>query len=197
MSRKTFDQVRDDTLANLDQLVAEAEIVYEKLVLPAWGSPDRHGFPRTLYGYVMNAFSIIDLLSQYREPSEQRQAQRMRRLLIDYLKVADRPAAIAVQLWRHTLMHTSDPRAIRANLSGHIVHWLLHWREHLPRDQHMTVTAEGGPDEETFKTGGLYLLNDLRKGTVLLFTDLAATPESQAAVVAAHDAMLARQQVDV
>src|SRR5262249_28813116 len=102
----TFDQVRDETLANIDQLVTEAEIVYQELVLPGWGSPDRHGFPRTLYGYVMNAFSIVDLLSVYWEPSEQQQTSRMRRLLVDYLNVPKRQAAIAVQLWRHTLMHT-------------------------------------------------------------------------------------------
>ena len=48
-----YDDIKDQVPAQLAGLDSESEIVYRELVLPGWTSPDRHGFPRTLYGYVI------------------------------------------------------------------------------------------------------------------------------------------------
>jgi hypothetical protein len=49
-------------LADIACFKQEALAVHDTLVLPTWmGS--LHGFNQTLYGYMMGAFSFIDLLS--------------------------------------------------------------------------------------------------------------------------------------
>jgi hypothetical protein len=190
-----FDEIRDSTLAELDQLTREAEIAYSELVLPGWGTKDRHGFPRTLYGYIISAFTFIDLLSLYHSKQRSPQNPRMVKFMTDYLGYDLRASKAAVQLWRNTLMHTGLPRVLEDRASGTRILWLLHWKEHLPRVQHMKLIPGAASGEEILNTGVMYLLTDLQAGAQKLFVDLAATPSLRSDVENVHSAMLASQEI--
>jgi hypothetical protein len=163
-----LERLRDELLGDIDVLIGEAELVYAELVLPRWGSAEYHGFPRTLYGYVMASFSMVDLLSHHRY-SDASQTTRMRKFLQGYMGVSADAAAVAVQLWRHTLMHTANPRPLIHRASGRTFRWLLHWREHLPRDQHMQFQRANA--ESILNVGLMYLLEDLAAAGSRAFAD--------------------------
>ena len=161
--------------------------MYEELVLPGWGSPDRHGFPRTLYGYVLEAFSFVDLLSQYRtalEPRPAGQTPRMENFAADYLGASAAAAAVSVKMWRHTLVHTAGPRVLEDPGTGRRIRWLLHWRDHLPRSQHLTF-ADSGTDL-ILNLGFLYLAEDLSAASASLFDQLGASGDARREAVALH-----------
>lgn len=169
-----LERLRDELIGDVDALMREAELVYAELVLPRWGSAEHHGFPRTLYGYLMASFSIIDLLSHHRY-SDPSQTTRMRSFLHDYMGAPPEAAAVAVQLWRHTLMHTGNPRAVIDQASGRMFRWLLHWREHLPREQHMQFQRTDG--ESILNVGLMYLVEDLAAALSRTFADAANSAE--------------------
>ena len=89
-------------LKRVEELESTATEVYEKLVLPHWIGKF-HGMHNCLYGYMMVAFSIIDLLSGYWEGNFETRGQtkRMVEFLNKYIVNNTRPNNIAVQLWRH------------------------------------------------------------------------------------------------
>jgi hypothetical protein len=180
-----LDAIRDEVLRQLGELKSESEIVYHELVLPGWGSSDRHGFPRTLYGYVMVSFAFIDLLSLYRYGDGPSQTERMRTLLIDYLDASEDAAAVAVKLWRHTLMHTGNPQPLIERSSGKRYNWLLQWRDHLPRDEHMEF-QHASQDEEVLNVGLLYLVEDLLAGAERLFAEAGGSEELRQRALRMH-----------
>jgi hypothetical protein len=95
-----------------------------------------HGFNQTLYGYMMGVFSLIDLLSYYWSgTSKQSQTTRMVDFMEKYMNSNREAHSLAVQIWRHKLMHTSRPRALTDPKIGKTLYWLLQWFEpHLPRE---------------------------------------------------------------
>ncbi len=152
-----------DTLKQIDALKDEAEAVYLSLVLPHWGK-ELHGFPQTLYGYMMGVFSLIDLLSAYwrGSTSSEGQTKRMTDFMNEYISPCQEANRVAIQIWRHKLMHTAQPRILPEKKSGKKYRWLLHWREHLPRDQHYTFAETH--DSKILNIGLMYLIEDLKKG---------------------------------
>ena len=130
-------------LAELDRLSIEVDIVYRTLVLPGWLGPN-HGMPDTLYGYMMGTFSRIDLLSAYWRGTFQEQSERMVSFMTEHMNTQRQANSLAVQFWRHKLMHTSAPRELQDTVSGLTYRWLLHWGdEHLPREQHFEFQSGG------------------------------------------------------
>ena len=186
------DQIRDELLAQLRDLRQEVEVVYAALVLPHWGDTELHGFPRTLYGYVMSSFSFVDLLSHYRYPGERQQTNRMRKFLSAYTGARPDAAAVAVQMWRHTLMHTANPQPVLEKGTGKVYGWLLHWREHLPRDQHMRFQQPGR--EVVLNVGLSYFLEELGWGAERLFEEAGCTPRLRDQIAQAHSELLAKQR---
>lgn len=88
--------IRGERLTEIADLEDEIGTVCRELVAPRWDVDPRH-FARTLYAYVMAAFSFVDLLSSYRY-SGASQTQRMGMLLTDYLGADPEAAAAAVKL---------------------------------------------------------------------------------------------------
>jgi hypothetical protein len=43
-----------------------------------------------------------------------------------------------IQMWRHTLMHTSQPRYLLDETTGRSYRWLLHWNERRTRSVRRT-----------------------------------------------------------
>jgi hypothetical protein len=186
MEDTKLEQLKQELTAEIDALGREVELVYTALVLPRWGTSDYHGLPRTLYGYVMSSFSIIDLVSQHRY-DDGRQTARMRRFLEDQLGTSSEPAAVAVQLWRHTLMHTANPRTLVDLGSGRTYRWLLHWREHLPREQHMKLQQAGG--DSVLSVGLMYLVEDLAAGVRGALADAETSAELRERFLAVSGAL--------
>lgn len=192
---RNFDEIASDVEAQIARLRTEATVVYHELVLPSWGSTARHGFPATLRGYVMSTFSVIDLASYYDSTAKVSQSDRMRAFLRTRLHTEPEVAAVAVQLWRHTLMHTGTPRAISANATGREYGYLLHWGKELPRDQHLRLLPGPDPDEPILGLALLYLLDDVRDAVALVVAEWASSSESRRLVEDAHQRLLVRQTV--
>ncbi len=159
-------------LAELNRLTNEVEIVYRTLVLPGWlGS--NHGMPDTLYGYIMGTFSRIDLLSAYWRGTFNDQSERMVSFMTTYMNTQRQANSLAVQFWRHKLMHTSAPRELHDPVSGVTYRWLLHWGdEHLPREQHFEFQA-GGANLNLSLVG---LLENTRQAGTIYLTELKTLP---------------------
>ncbi len=118
-----------------------------------------HGFPQTLYGYMMEAFSFIDLLSAYWKGNENDQTKRMIHFMDKYIRNATEENSVSIQVWRHKLMHTTRPRALINTKSNKQYYWLLHWYEHLPEDHHFKFNET--TDLKILNIGLVYLIRDI------------------------------------
>jgi len=170
--------------SSLEGLEQEARTVYRQLVVPHWDDPPRALFNRfvhTLYGYVMVCFSHIDLLSGYWQGNSSTHAQTER--MIDFMQkyvVSTDPEAcnVAVQIWRHKLMHTAEPRMLIESGSGITYRWLLHWSvDQLPRDQHFVLIQTGS--QKILNIALICLIEDLRKALNAYLGDLASDSSLQ------------------
>ena len=173
-----LDEIRKEHVTYIDSFEEEVNQVYFSLVLPNWLGK-LHGFPQTLYGYMMGLFSRIDLLSAYwkGDASSSGQTARMIDFMDNYISPDHEANSLSVQMWRHKLMHTSQPRYLFDERIGKTYKWLLHWGEHLPPDQHYRFTETG--DSRILALGLIYLIDDIRRGNEKYITDLAASPLMQ------------------
>lgn len=144
----SFIQADREIREDLGLLRDEIGIFISRVVAPSWDSTEHgHHFPRTLYGYMMNAFAFVDLLSQY-DNDDREQTRRMVAFMERRLGASRETASVAVQMWRHTLMHAANPRPLPRGATsnggdGNYL-WLLHWGEPwLPRAQNMTINDLG------------------------------------------------------
>jgi hypothetical protein len=168
-----------ELISSVDRLAREVEEVYRKLVLPTWGG-DLHGLPDALYGYMMGVFTRIDLVSaHWRGTYKGDQTQRMVQFMDRYFCTNHEANSVAVQMWRHKLMHTAQPRYLRDSETGILYQWLLHWEEHLPQEQHFTFTTTA--DSRILNLGLVYLIRDLRRAVERYRTELAFKAKLQAA----------------
>lgn len=174
----SFDTIRNELTTNLDAFEREVKTIYDTLVIPHWGG-ELHGFPHTLRGYMMNCFAHIDLFSAYWKGDTQSKNQTRR--MIDFMQrymSYDREASnVAVQIWRHKLMHTGEPRPVVEKDAGTVYKWLLHWWKELPPEQHFTFSE--APDGKNLNTGLVYLIGDLKKGLEEYLADLSGDPQLQ------------------
>ena len=106
---------------------------------------------------MMAAFSHVDLYSKLWDGGrETKQTPRMRKFLDCYMPRGRYTHDLAIQLWRHTLMHTSRPRRLKEEKTGVVYRYLLHWGSpQLPLEQHYTIGKQN-----IFNIGLIYLLQD-------------------------------------
>ena len=133
MPNGQFEKIRDSLILKCDDFVFEVTQLYENLVKPNWDTVPRRYYI-SLYGYVMHAFSVIDLLSCYWQgtASNQGQTARMRDFMTQFMHYGRAESKAAVVMWRHKLMHTSEPRTLVGKSSGKRYSWLLHWHKRAP-----------------------------------------------------------------
>ena len=168
-----------ELISSVDRLAREVEEVYRKLVLPTWGG-DLHGLPDALYGFMMGVLTRIDLVSaHWRGTYKGDQTQRMVQFMDRYFCTNHEANSVAVQMWRHKLMHTAQPRYLRDSETGILYQWLLHWEEHLPQEQHFTFSTAA--DSRVLNLGLVYLIRDLRRAVERYRTELASKARLQAA----------------
>ena len=173
MPQSTLSVIADQLRADLRQLREEVTVVNETLVRPTW-EPHTHHYPVTLYGYMMAVFSRLDLYSQLWDGGiTKNQTRRMHAFLGQYLPRDPLAHALAIKLWRHTLMHTSRPRRLRDRATQRQFEYLLHWGSpQLPREHHYRV-ANG----TKLDIGLQYLLEDLDGLLEAYLVDLAASDD--------------------
>ena len=154
----------------ITRLLDEAEYCYETIVLPNWCSEKRHGFPDILFGLVMGVMTRVDIISQHFDSSSLRQTPKMVSFLNKYVKNDDEFNTALIQIWRHQLMHTSAPREVIDESTNIKYLWLLHWKEHLPIEQHYTFIIHN--DTKILNVGLIYLIKQLKVAIFSYLTDL-------------------------
>lgn len=163
-------------LKELERLDTEARSIYRELVLPNWGK-ELHGFPDTLYGFMTGLFARVDMASAYWKGNFDSQTLRMVGFMDLYVSSNREANSVAVQMWRHKLMHTSQPRYLRNEKIGKTYRWLLHWWTHLPAEQHYTFVETS--DSRILNIGLVYLISDLRRGIERFLHDLQGSVDLQ------------------
>ena len=191
--RKDVD-VLEDVGKQLDDLEREVSAVYSSLVLPTW-QKEMHGLPQTLYGYMMQVFAFIDLLSAYWKGTEKDQSKRMLDFMSTYMRTTPEANSVAIQIWRHKLMHTAQPRRLQDARTSKKYHWLLHWHEHLPEEQHYTFSSTN--DTRILNVGLMYLIKDLRDALKKYETELLISDELQAKFLKFHTELNSYEYRDI
>jgi hypothetical protein len=173
-----LNEVNNRHIQRVNALEVEISSVYSTLVLPNWGGA-LHGFPETLYGFMMAVFARFDLMSAYwkGDASSRGQTIRMTEFLNTFVRQEPEANSLAVQVWRHKLMHTSEPRFLMNDSTGKVYRWLLHWHEHLPLEQHFTFVET--LDSKILNIGLMYLIEDLKLAVRQYLTLLAASGDLQ------------------
>ena len=137
--------VISQTVKELAYFEAEVSWVYEHLVRPNLGRQEpefmKTNFTDTIYGYVMRAFSFLDLFSAYWDGlnNPDSQTERMISFMRQYLDFPDTESRVAVKLWRHTLMHTAQARIIVDSKAGVTYAWLLVWTSEETTDRPLRI----------------------------------------------------------
>jgi hypothetical protein len=151
----------------------EINATYKTIVVPLWSQPPwRNRLPHVLYGCMMWSSAWVDRLSSlWRGEVETRgQSKRMADFFETYLGYDRAVASFAIKLWRHTLVHTAEPRALSEMTTDLEHRWLLHWGPELPREQHMTITSFG--KTRILNMALLHLVADLKSGQRDFFRDI-------------------------
>jgi|GEM_PF-2607452 len=125
-----YSDIADELIANAaalnDEVSNIAKLFYQTAFLG-----DRRNFPHAHYGYLMACMGQIDLLSKCEwGPSEppRNQTPRMQSFMEKYLG-ADKADEhrVAIQLMRHTLMHTGALRYLYEPSTGTAYTWRVHF----------------------------------------------------------------------
>lgn len=160
----------DELLVGIEKLGREAQFIYETVMIPKWLDREYHGLADALHGYVMGVFSRIDLVSAYWSGGYSDQTRRLLGFMDEYFDNTQEANSVAIQMWRHKLMHTSSPRYLRRG-DGILYRYLLHWGENeLPRHQHFTFSETS--DSRVLNMALLLLIEDLQRAVVRYLSDL-------------------------
>ncbi len=176
----TLSYLTDHLRSDLLQLRTEVDATNAILVRPTFPAHTHH-FPATLWAYVMAGLARLDLYSRLWDGGDNKnQTPRMRDFLKRYLPRDPLADALTIQLWRHTLMHTSRPRRLRDQKSGHEYAYLLHWGPpELPRAHHYQVSGGNKLD-----FGLEYFLDDLDTLLTAYLADLSNASHLQTKALA-------------
>jgi hypothetical protein len=105
--------------------------------------------------------------------------------LESYLRYDRAAARFAIKVWRHTLMHTAEPRALFEKSTGLEHRWLLQWGSELPPHQHMTTTCVG--NTRILNMALLHLVADLKSAQRDFFRDIYRRSDLQQNLLKAEE----------
>jgi hypothetical protein len=135
-------------------------------------------FPAVLY-----AFATLDyfssLWSGWNKAGKGRsQTARMVSFLEHFLSYRRKEAQIAIDIWRHKLMHTSEPRVVENAATGE----RYVWSTGRGRTGHMRLVPTGRPNEYRLHFSPLVFSQELRAavfGPNGYFEELSSSPDLQ------------------
>lgn len=151
----------------------ESRLIYEAVVIPRFNqAPWRNRLPDILHACVMWCFARVDLLSVYWQGERGKsQNKRMVDFIEHYLGYPRETASMAIQMWRHNMMHTGNPRKLidpKRNIS---LVWLLHWGEgQMDKSAHFVLN---GTNTLKVDMTLFHLIQDLKKAQKKYFRDLS------------------------
>jgi len=124
------------------------------------GAPGCAYFPPVMY-----AFATIDYFSSYWAGWNQgrrgkNQTDRMTDFMNMYLLYPRKNSQIAINFWRHKLMHTAEPRILRNSENDEV----YKWKTGINLEHHMILVETGVPNEFRLEFDPLVLVRDLREG---------------------------------
>jgi hypothetical protein len=94
--------------------------------------------------------------------------------MVKYLGYERRASKIAVAIWRHKLMHTAQPRVLRANNGDRFV-----WETGVGLMDHVKLSPTGAPNEFVLRFDSYAVVRDLRRGVLEpsgYLSDLCGSP---------------------
>jgi hypothetical protein len=138
-----FVAVRDELMGEVEQLAFEVDTLWRGFKATDWHGNQRH-FPYAHYGYLMATFARIDLVSRYCAGYDRPQTRRMIAFLNRYVHPGSHEAnGVAVQMWRHSLMHTGEGRRQLDLGSGKRYTWRLDFSPETLGRPHYTIYRDG------------------------------------------------------
>jgi len=125
--------------------------------------PDAPGY--AFFPPVMYAFATIDYFSSYWSGWNQgrrgkNQTDRMIDFMNMYLLYPRKNSQIAINFWRHKLMHTAEPRILRNAENDEVYYWKIG----INLQQHMILLETDVPNKFILEFDPLALVRDLREG---------------------------------
>jgi hypothetical protein len=165
---------------DLGEFAKEAEWMHRDLVALNYPGPNpitgrSYGFHNSCHAYVMLCFAWLDGLSSYWAGSKDKispcntkrsQTRRITAFLAKYHSPQHDVHRVAVQLWRHTLMHESKPREICDDAGNHY-RWRLYWemdaRRHYTMTKELAAVMATPYDVHVVQMGILPLIQDIRR----------------------------------
>lgn len=154
------------------------------------GGPGPAYFPPVLY-----AFATIDYFSSYwagwsnsAGDRSKKQTVRLVDFMVKYLGYDQRASTVAVAIWRHKLMHTAQPRILRAkNGSDRFM-----WETGIGLMDHMNLSPTGHPNKFILRFDSYAVVRDLRRGVLGpsgYFSDLCRSPDLQQKFLTCYNEM--------
>jgi len=124
------------------------------------GAPGCAFFPPVMY-----AFATIDYFSSHwagwnKSVAGKDQTVRMTDFMDTYLLYPRKESQIAINFWRHKLMHTAEPRMLRNANNDEVYHWKI--GKNLQR--HMILVQVTTPNGFSLEFDPFVLVRDLREG---------------------------------
>lgn len=115
-----------------------------------WDIPDRNSPQIALFPALMYCFATVDYFSSLwrgwnkSDPKKDRyQTPRMTDFLVAFLLYPKKEARLAIELWRHKLMHTSEPRRLGSKPPETKVY---EWQAGIGLPNHMRLQEAGTPE---------------------------------------------------
>jgi len=138
-------------------------------------------FPAVLY-----TFATIDYFSSCwkgwnEDKKKQRkggQTRRIKQFLKTWLKYGNKESQLAVDVWRHKLMHTGEPRLTRNTKTNKVYGWQIHSEG----TDNMKLVTLPGTKKKVFQINPFAVATDLREaifGTGCYFDQLKANKRYQ------------------
>ncbi len=184
----TFDPqaVRSQFEERIGSLEADTNRCFWKIE----GGPGEAYFPPIFY-----AFATIDYFSSYwagwNDPAgdrTKRQTTRLVDFMVKYFGYERRASTVAVAIWRHKLMHTAQPRVLRARNGID----RFTWETGINLKDHVTLSPTGTPNEFMVRFDSYAVIRDLRRGVLGpsgYFSDLCTSPDPQQKCLACYNEM--------
>ena len=131
-------------------------------------------FNGTYSGFTMHLFAFIDSFARHWFPAEESQNRRLVRFM-EYLGYGEEESTIAVQLWRHRLVHGVDSDVITSRSTKATYKWLFAVPDSTT-GQHMHF-QDGSCSPRILTFDLVRFMSDLKQGVSRAMTELQALPD--------------------
>jgi hypothetical protein len=159
-------------------LLNESTYLYENIVKPSFDTNLRVPLKHTLWGHLVQYFGLLDRIAKAIPDSVPKNTDRLIKFLKEALNFELETATAVVILFRHGIAHGGKPRKFINNKTGQTYHWLLHWRDELPLEKHLTITQDDTPTKK-LNFSLLYFIKETNQTLEKFFADMEPSRKIQ------------------